>query len=723
MKKIFLPILLISIIFSLLSCLGLHSKKNIDPQEFQPDTTKISFQLSPPAAEQIPDTLRVHGMEIIDNYSWLKDKTRSEQKVLDYIHAENDYTGKMLRHTEKLQNKIYREIIGRMEETDLSVPVKRDSFYYYWKKIKGKQYSIYCRKKNSLENPEEIVLNPNKIAENYTFCDVSYISLNPNQDMVAYGVDTTGAEKYTLYIKDLNENKILPDRAYPVGDICWGSENIIFYITEDISGRTEKVFRHTLGEPIANDKMIFSEPAQAFYVWMYRSLDDEKIILSSGSKTTSEIRYLNSKTPLGKFNLIQPRKQGVKYYIAPHYENLYIVTNADNAINNKVMRTTFENPNRSSWQEFIPPEKNCKIDIGVFEDYIVVYKMRNGIQKLKIMDLKTDEEFYINFPDSIYTFSTWGNETFATDKLRLTYESLTTPPMIMEYDLKTGKSEILKRKKVLGKFDSADYHATQIFAKAKDGTPIPISLVYKKDMYKQDGSNPLLLYAYGSYGDVSEPYFSTSRLSLLDRGFIYALAHIRGGGECGEEWYNDGKMMNKKNTFNDYIAAAEYLLKKNYTTSEKLVGEGCSAGGLLIGAVANMRPELFEILIADVPFVDLINSMFDTTLSAVVSEYEEWGNPNKKEEFDYMLSYSPYDNVKKQDYPNMLILAGFYDTRVNFWESAKWTAKLRKLKTDDHILLLKTNMAGHAGSSGWYDYFRDIAFEYAFILDILKMGK
>ncbi len=718
MEKLFHTTILVLSILLLISCVSLQKKKKIEAN-IQLNSSQISEKIKPPIVKKIPDTLRIYGKVIVDNYSWLKDKTRSKQEVVEYIEAENEYTEKMLASTQELQQKLYKEMIARIEETDLSVPVKCDSFYYYWKKTEGKQYSIYCRKKHSLDNPEQVILNPNKIARNHSFCNVSYIDASPEQNLLAYCVDTTGSEKYTLFIKNLTTKNILKDQAYPVGDVCWGNENIIFYITEDISGRTNKVYRHTLGNPSKEDELVFQENDSAYYLWIYRSRDENYIILSSGSKTTSEIRYLNTENPAGDFVIVQPRKYGVEYYICPHLEDFYIVTNADGAKNNKVMLASFQHPAPSHWKEFIPPITNCKINIDVFKNFIAVYEMEGGIERIKIIDLKQDKRFYLDFPDSIYTFYTWGNRNFDTKKLRLTYESLTTPPMVVDYDMDLRKIEILKRKKVGEGFQPTDYHAERIYTVAKDGTRIPITLVYKKDLFFKDGTNPLLLSAYGSYGDISDPYFSTTRLSILDRGFVYAIAHVRGGGEYGEDWYEQGKLLNKKNTFTDYIACAEHLLKTNYTSREKLVGEGSSAGGLLIGAIANMRPELFRILVADVPFVDVINTMLDTTLSAVVSEYDEWGNPSKKDFFEYMLSYSPYDNVEKQDYPNMLILAGFYDPRVNFWEPAKWTAKLRANKTDANLLLLKTNMSGHSGASGRYDYYEEIAFEYAFILDVL----
>ncbi|MBS3741676.1 MAG: S9 family peptidase [Candidatus Cloacimonetes bacterium] len=683
--------------------------------------TQQQEEILPPIAKKIPDTLRIHDTLLVDNYSWLKDKTRSDEEVIDYLESENSYTEKLLDNKE-LQNSLYEEIIGRIQQTDLSVPVLRDSFYYYWKDIKGEQYSIYCRKRHIQDNTEEIVLDINKLAQPYEYFDVSNLRLSPDQNRLAYMADTTGSENYTMYIKNLKSDTLLYDTANNVGNLCWGNDSIMYYIKEDISGRPYKVYRHKLNNDINDDVLIYEEANTAFYVYMYRSRSDEYVMLTSGSKTTSEVRYLKTDNLLSDFKVVQPRIQGVEYSIYPHLEDFYIVTNEGDAINNKIMRANFSNPHKSNWELFLPPQKGCELNLSVFRDYLIVYEMKAGLEKMKVMDLKKDSTYYIQFSDSLYDFSVWGNYNFETEKLRFTYESFTTPPRVIEYNLDTHEKKILKKREVLGDYNSEDYTEKRVFATAKDGTRIPISLVYKADLFKEkNGTQSVYLSGYGAYGGVAYPYFSYSRISLLDRGIIYALAHVRGGGEYGEKWYDQGKMLNKRNTFTDFIACAEYLIENGYTEPSKLVAEGASAGGLLIGAVANMRPDLFEIIVADVPFVDLINTMLDTTLSATVSEFEEWGNPRVEKQFDYMISYSPYDNVKKQDYPNMLIMGGFYDRRVNYWEPAKWTAKLRDMKTDENILALKINMAGHAGASGRYDFFREIAFEYAFILDLLEV--
>ena len=675
-------------------------------------------ELKPPIAKKIADTLKIHETLLVDNYSWLKDKSRTEEEVISYLEAENKYTEEIL-DIKNIQDSLYNEIIGRIQQTDLSVPVLKDSFFYYWKDIEGKQYSVYCRKKYNLDNPEEIVLDINNLAKPYDYFAVGNIRLNPCQNYVAYLADTTGAEKYTMYIKNLVSDTLLSDSAYNVGNLCWGNDSLIYYITEDISGRPYQVYRHELKCNINNDELIYEEDNTAFYLYIYRSRSEEYVILSSGSKTTSEVRYLKTDNLYSDFKVVQARKQGVEYSIYPHIEDFYVVTNEAGAINNKIMKASFKKPQKSNWELFLPPQESCKLNLSVFKDYLIIYEMKAGLEKMKVLDLQRDNTYYIQFPDSLYDFSVWGNYNFQTDKLRFSYESFTTPPRVVEYNLRNQEKTILKKQTVLGNFDSSDYTEKRIYATASDGSKIPASLIYKTDLFKENKTQPVYLSGYGAYGDISYPYFSYSRISLLNRGIVYAIAHIRGGGEYGKEWYDQGRMFNKRNTFNDYIACAEYIIDQGYTEPQKLIGEGASAGGLLIGTVANMRPDLFEIIIADVPFVDLINTMLDTTLSATVSEFEEWGNPRIKKQFDYMLSYSPYDNIKRQDYPHMLIMGGFHDRRVNYWEPAKWTAKLRDMKTDDNLLLLKINMAGHAGASGRYDFFREIAFEYAFILDVL----
>lgn len=711
--------ILITILF--LSCtesIYLKTQKSISEDEFK-------LTIEPPVAKIIPDTLQIHGVELIDNYRWLKDKTRTNPEVIDYINAENEYTEKMLKHTEKFQETLFNEIVSRIKETDLSVPMKIDEYYYYTKREKGKQYWVYCRKKGNLKAEEEIVLDANELALGHEYFNINELKMSPNHDYVAYTVDTTGAELNTLHIKNLKTSEMLEDTAYPVRQVVWANDNnTIFYTIENNSRRSDKLYRHVLGTDTKNDKLIYQENDRAFYVWMYKSRNREYLILTTGSEITYEIRYLKADDPFGEFKIVQPREQGHRYYICPHINNFFIVSNDNDAKNNKVMVTSTENPSKENWKEFIPHRDSVSIDINVFKDYMVIYEQENALEKIRILDLNTKEEHYLDFPEPIYTIYSGRNPNFDNQIFRFKYESMVTPYSVYDYNMETREKESKKQQKIIGGYDASQYKSERIFAQAKDSTMVPISLVYKEDLFKKDGKNPLLLYAYGSYGDCTDPNFSSIRLSLLNRGFVYAIAHVRGGGELGEEWYEQGKMLNKKNTFTDFIACAEYLIEKKYTCKEKLVIEGASAGGLLVGAVINMRPDLFKVVIADVPSVDVIYTSLDTTLSAVEWHYDELGNPNDKEYFDYMKSYCPYQNVEAKEYPNILILAGFYDPRVNYWEPAKWAAKLRSFKTDDNILLLKTDMSsGHGGASGRYDYYKEIALKYAFIFDVLGIEK
>jgi len=678
----------------------------------------------PPKAEKILSEIVLHGDTLLDNYHWLKDKTRQNKKVIDYIEAENDYTKNMMKHTRKLQEKIYHEIVDRIDENDVSVPVKMNGYYYYNRKEKGKQYSVYCRKKGKLNTPEEIYLDENELAKNHSFYSIFEMEISPDQNLLAYSADTTGMESYTLFIKNLKTNKNLPETFYNVGDVTWANDSkTFFYTTEDESGRDFQVYRHTLGNDPKNDKLLYTEKDEAFYVWLSKTKSKKYILLGTDSKTTSEIRFLKATEPFGKFRLIQPREHGLLYYVQERENKFFIKTNADGAKNFKIMTTSVNYPAKKYWKTYLPYRDSVHLAFTVFKNYLVMYERFDGIDHLRIRSFLNGDDFYVDFSEPIYSYYTSGNPNFDTEVLRYSYESPITPFSVYDFNMKT-KTKILRKSKKVKNYNPNDYESKRVFATAKDGVKIPISLVYKKSLFRKDGSNFLKLDAYGAYGDTNDPYFSVSRLSLLNRGFVYATAHVRGGGELGKKWYEQGKMFHKKNTFTDFIACAEYLISQKYTTKDKLVIEGGSAGGLLIGAVLNMRPDLFKVVVADVPFVDIINTELDSTLSASVTEYEEWGNPYIKKQFDYMFSYSPYDNVKRQNYPAMLVLAGFHDKRVNYWEPAKWVAKLRDMKTDSNVLLLKTDMSsGHSGASGRFDFFRDIAFEYAFILDELGIEK
>ncbi|MGB7061337.1 MAG: S9 family peptidase [Candidatus Zixiibacteriota bacterium] len=678
-------------------------------------------EVKPPVAKVEPKVDTLFGREMVDDYYWLRERDNPE--VIDYLKGENAYTEAVMKHTEKLQEKLYEEMLSRIKETDLSVPVKRDDYYYYYRTEEGKQYPIYCRKKGSLEAEEEILLDVNELAEGKDYMYLGVYEVSPDHNLLAFGVDTSGNERYRLRVKNLETDEIYPDIIDSIStSFEWANDNRTFFYTKtDEAWRPYKLFRHTLGDEIEKDVLVFHEKDDAFFLGIRKSKSMDYLFIQLGSMNTTEAYYLDAANPTGEFKLVHPRQQDMEYELSHHGDQFYIVTN-DNAKNFKLMRAPVSNPSKKNWEEVIPHRDSVKLDrIDVFSDFMVFYEREHGLKQIRIKDFSTGETHTVEFPEPVYTFWQAWNPDFNGRLLRFHYTSFITPESVYDYDMKTRKRELKKQKEVLGGYDPEKYQSERTFAKADDGTLIPISMVYRKDIVKQD-NNPLYLYGYGAYGSSVDPYFSSNRLSLVDRGFIYARAHVRGGGEMGRYWYDDGKLLSKKNTFTDFIACAEHLIAENYTSSEKLVVDGASAGGLLIGAVANMRPDLFKIVIADVPFVDLINTMMDTSIPLTVIEYEEWGNPNKEEYFDYMLSYSPYDNVEAEDYPNMLILAGLNDTRVQYWEPAKWTAKLRAMKTDSNRLLLKTNMgAGHGGVSGRYDQLKEIAFEYAFVLDVLGM--
>lgn len=676
-------------------------------------------EMKPPAADTTPKVDTLFGHEMVDNYYWLRDRDNPE--VIEYLEAENAYTESMMKHTEKLQDKLYKEMVSRIKETDLSVPVRRDDYYYYSRTEEGKQYKIYCRKKGSLEAEEEILLDVNQLAEGKDYMYLGIYEISPDHKLLAFAVDTVGSERYTLRVKNLETDELHPDVIDSVStSLEWANDNeTFFYTITDEAWRPYKLFLHKLGDDVEEDVLVFHEKDDAFFLDVSKSKSMDYLLIELESQTTSELHYLDASNPTGEFKLIHPRQHEMEYSLYHHGDQFYIVTN-DNAKNFKLMRAPVSDPSKDKWKEVIPHRDSVKLDrIEVFADFMVLYERENGLRQIRIKDFATDEIHRVEFPEPVYTC--WGewNPDYYSQLLRFTYMSFITPKSVYDFNMRTRERELKKQKEVLGGYDPDLYQSERIYASASDGTRIPMSMVYRKGMIK-DGSTPLYLYGYGAYGASMDPYFSSNRLSLLDRGFIFALAHVRGGGEMGRYWYEDGKLLKKKNTFTDFIAAAEHLIAEKYTSSDRLVIDGASAGGLLIGAVVNMRPDLFGVVIADVPFVDLMNTMLDESIPLTVIEYEEWGNPNQKEYFDYMLSYSPYDNVQSQDYPDMLILAGLNDTRVQYWEPAKWTAKLRAMKTDNHRLLLKTEMgSGHGGVSGRYSRLREIAFDYAFVLDIL----
>jgi len=673
----------------------------------------------PPVAQEISHISTVHGDERHDDYFWLRDRKNPE--VIAYLEAENEYTEKMLAHTEALQEKIYDEILGRIKETDLTVPVKIDDYYYYSRTEEGKGYRILCRKKGSPEGDEEVILDLNKLAEGRDFLSIGVYRISPDHKILAYAIDDEGNERYNLYFKNLETGEILPDKIKDIAaNLEWANDNkTVFYTIHDETWRPYKLYRHHLGEAVSADKLVYHEPDDGFWVAVSRSKSRRYIFMIFGNKTTSEYRFLDADKPDGNFKVIHPRQQDMKYEVSHHGDKFYILTD-ENAKNYKLMSTPVSRPAKKNWKEVIPHDDLVMIDsFEMFRDYMVVYMRESGLQKIMVRNLTDNKDYTIDFPEPAYSIVQHSNPDYGGSLLRFSYESLVTPGSVYDYDMVTRKRELKKRTEIPSGYDPDDYMSERIFATATDGRKIPISLVYKKGA-RLDGSNPMLLYGYGAYGANLDPWFSVGRLSLLDRDFVYAIAHIRGGGEMGRYWYEEGKLLNKRNTFTDFIASAEHLIENKYTSRDGLIIAGGSAGGLLIGAVVNMRPELFKGAVAQVPFVDVINTMLDETLPLTVVEYEEWGNPNEKDYYDYMMTYSPYDNVGSKDYPNMLVMAGLNDTRVQYWEPAKWVARLRSLKTDKNRLLLKTNMdAGHGGVSGRYEKIQETALEFAFVLDTL----
>ena len=676
---------------------------------------------APPVAKVIPRVDTLHGDVLVDNYAWLRDRRNPE--VISYLEAENAYTAAALRHTEKAQERLYHEMVGRIKETDLSVPERRGEYFYYTRTEKGKQYPIYCRKRGSLTAREEVILDQNALAEGRKFMTIALFEVSPDHQRLAFSVDTTGYEDFTLMVKDLRTGTVLPDRISHVSwSAEWAADNrTLFYTTFDSAKRSDKVWRHAMGEDTKADQLIYHDPDLLFNVGVSKTKDGRFVLVSSGAYNADEVHYLPADRPLEPLRVIQRRQKGREYSVEHHGSRFLIVTN-DSATNFRLMEAPEGDPRRENWKVLLAHRDSALLDgIDVFRDHLVVYEREAALKRIRVVDLKTNESHYVTFPEPVYTYFRGSNPDFASDRLRFTYASLITPNTVYDYDLRRRSRELKKRTEVLGGYDPSRYQSERTWAKAADGTMVPVSLVYRKPLVR-DGKRALLLYSYGSYGSSTDPTFSAHRLSLLDRGVVYAIAHIRGGQEMGRSWYDQGKLLNKKNTFTDFIAAGEHLVREKYTSSERMVANGGSAGGLLMGAVVNMRPELFKAVVADVPFVDVINTMLDPSIPLTAQEWEQWGNPRDSVYYRYMKSYSPYDNVERKAYPTMLVTTGLNDSRVAYWEPAKWTAKLRAMKTDSNRLLLKTNMgAGHGGSSGRYDAIRELAFRYAFILDALGL--
>ncbi|HEY0092117.1 MAG TPA: S9 family peptidase [Flavobacterium sp.] len=680
----------------------------------------------PPIAKKVPKILEKHGHQRIDNYYWLNDRENPE--VIKYLKEENAYYEQMTAHTKTFQKKLFREMKSRIKEDDESVPYFYNGYFYITRYETGMDYPIYSRKKENLSAKEEILFDCNVLAKGHSFFQLGGFSISPDNRYTAFSSDFIGRRIYTIHIKDLQTNEVFPvNIENTTGNSVWGNDNLtLFYTRQDETTlRSDSIYRHKLHTDAASDVMVYFEKDDTFHVEVGKTKSKQYIVIDCDSTLTTETLILDADTPEADFKVFQKRKRGLEYGISHFDSHFYIRTNKDKATNFKVMKTHEASTSMENWIDLIPHRKEVLIeDIEIFKDYMVVEERADGLNKIRIMPWKDDPEFYLPFELETYSACTGANLDFDTDILRYGYQSMATPSSVIDFNMRTKEKIVLKEQEVLGgKFDKDNYIEERVWATAVDGTRIPISMVYRKGMRK-DGSNPVLQYAYGSYGMTMEPYFSSTRLTLLDRGFIYAIAHIRGGEDLGREWYEDGKLLKKKNTFTDFIDCSKFLIEQKYTSADHLYAEGGSAGGLLIGAVVNMAPELYKGVIAQVPFVDVITTMLDDSIPLTTGEYDEWGNPNEKEYYDYMLSYSPYDNVTPQDYPNMYISTGLHDSQVQYWEPAKWVAKLRSMKTDKNVLFLDTNMeAGHGGASGRFEAIKELAKEFSFFLDLEGIKK
>ena len=674
-----------------------------------------------PIAKIIPKILEKHDDQRTDNYYWLNDRENPE--VIDYLNQENDYYNKMTAHTKVFQKALFEEMKARIKEDDASVPYFYNGYFYITRTEKDKDYPIYSRKKGSLSAKEEILFDCNVMAKGKSYFQLGSMSISPDNKLVSFATDVVGRRIYTLQIKNLETNEILKDKIENIdGTSVWANDNkTLFYTTKDkVNLRSDKVYKHQLGTDAKKDILVYYEKDATFDVDISKSKSRKYLVIESGSTLTTEFRTLLADNPEGEFKVFQPRVRGVEYSISHYGDSFYVLTNKDKASNFKLMKAPENATSSDNWKEIIAHREDVLLeDIEIFKDYLVVSERSNGLNKIRIMPWTAGADYYLPFGSETYTANTTTNVDFDTDILRYSYQSLATPSSVIDFNMKTKTKEVKKEQEVLGgKFDKNNYIEERIWATAADGTKVPMSLVYKKGI-KKDGNNPFLLYAYGSYGASMDAYFSSTRLTLLDRGFIFAIAHIRGGEDLGRQWYEDGKLLKKMNTFTDFIDCSKYLISQKYTSPEHLYAEGGSAGGLLMGVIVNKAPELYRGIIAQVPFVDVVTTMLDDSIPLTTGEYDEWGNPNEKVSYDYMKSYSPYDNVKPQAYPNMYISTGLHDSQVQYWEPAKWVAKLRALKTDKNVLFLDTNMdAGHGGASGRFEALKELSKEFSFLLDL-----
>ena len=680
--------------------------------------------ITPPDAEQKPYVRDMHGDQVNDPYFWMNayfKKTADSTQVIDYLNAENAYTDQMMADTNEFQDNLFTEMKSRIKEKDESVPVFKNGYYYYTRTEDGQQYFKYCRKKGSLDAPEEILLDVDKMAEGNAYYSATGFNISPDNNLLLYAVDNVSRRQYDLFLKNLVTGEVTDLKIKNTsGGTAWANDNKTFFYTENNATTllSENIKRHILGTQSQEDIIVYHEEDNTNYIGVYESKNQQYIMIYSSSTTSSEERFLDANHPMGEFKVFQPRIKDVLYSVVPLEDRFLVLTN-HKALNFKLMETPLNATEINNWQEVIPHRTDVLLEsIEEFNRYLVITERFNGLTRLIIKNRETGQEKMLGFDEPAYVVYATGNVEYFTDNLRFGYISMVTPASVYEQNMLTGERKLLKQQEVLGDFDKNNYTSERLFATASDGTQIPISLVYKKGLQK-NGKNPLLLYGYGSYGNSMEATFSSTRLSLLNRGFVFAIAHIRGGEEMGRQWYEDGKMMKKMNTFKDFVDCAEFLIDEQYTSKEHLYAQGGSAGGLLMGAVVNLRPDLWHGVISQVPFVDVVNTMLDESIPLTTNEYDEWGNPNNKDAYFYMKSYSPYENIAKTEYPNMLITTGLHDSQVQYFEPAKWIAKLRDANTGNNVLMLKTDMDyGHGGASGRFDYLKELALEYAFLFKL-----
>jgi oligopeptidase B len=688
-----------------------------------PGRSDQTASAAPPVAKKIHTENHINGGTLVDDYQWLREKSNPE--VAQYLETENAFTDTVMKPTEPLQKKLYDEMISHIKETDVDVPYKSGEYFYYSRVEAGKQYPILARKKASLDAPEQITLDVNELAKGEKFMALGAYEVSEDGNLVAYSTDNTGFRQYRLHLRDLRSGKDLADTAEKTGSIVWANDNqTIFYSVEDAAKRQYRLYRHKLGTDTKNDQLVYEEKDERFNIGAEKSRSRKYIFLDITSHTTSEFRYLDAANPSGEWKLIAPREQDIQYFPDHLGDQFYIRTN-DKGRTFRLVATPVSDPAKKNWKEIVPVRTDVMLsDFEPFRSFYVLVEREHGLPQLTVVDLASGASQRITYPEPVYFAAPQRNREFDTKLFRYSYQSLVTPNSVFDYDVEKRASTLLKQNEVPGGYDPSQYQSERVWATAPDGKRIPISVVYRKDLKREDGSNPLYVYGYGSYGASLPVTFSGARLSLLDRGVVMAYAHIRGGGEMGKPWHDAGRMMNKMNTFTDFIACTEYLAANKYGSRDRIAIEGGSAGGLLMGAVTNLRPDLFKVVISHVPFVDVMNTMLDASLPLTVPEYEEWGNPHEKAAYDYMLKYSPYDNLRPGAYPAILVKTSFNDSQVMYWEPAKYVAKLRTLKTDNNVLLLKVNMAaGHGGSSGRYDQYKEVAFDYAFLLTQLGIEK